>query len=93
MRSFSLPILFAFLPAIRLIVAEGITDGDVPTACKDVCRPLIQLSSVCMGNGGTAPQIESCICKNTSFDVVSLGSLCAICITQTNAVTDSTLPL
>jgi hypothetical protein len=89
MRSFTLPTLLALIPAIRLIAAEGITNGDVPTACQAVCRPLVQLSSVCQNNGGTADQIENCICKNTSFDVISLGSLCAICITQTNAVTDS----
>jgi hypothetical protein len=92
MRSFAFSTLFALIPVIRLITAEGITNGDVPTACQAVCRPLVELSSVCQNNGGTADQIENCICKNTSFDVISLGSLCAICITQTNAVTDSGSP-
>lgn len=97
MRAFTT--VFALLPALSLISASaipdnaGITDGEVPPACKDVCRPLVQLSTTCQ-SGSTDPKAEAdCICKNTSFDVKAVGSLCTICVTQNNALTDSMITL
>jgi hypothetical protein len=61
----------------------GIDDTDVPNICRQICQPLISLSVLCSSESSTD---SSCICENTSFDVVNLGSMCAICAEQANAL-------
>jgi len=87
MRSSAFTILFALIPAIRLVVAQAvINESDVPASCKTICQPLVQLSGTCNA-GGSSSASTDCICKNTSFNVIQVGSLCAICLTQTSSGT------
>ncbi|KAF2434814.1 hypothetical protein EJ08DRAFT_431443 [Tothia fuscella] len=90
-------IIFSLLPALALSSAlpnpspqnPGILENDIPEACKTICRPLTQLSQACQVGSTDSKAGANCICKNTSFDVKQLGSLCTICLTQTNALTDN----
>jgi len=77
--SITLPIVLASLA--YTVSALGINDADVPTACQTICRPLVQLSNACTSGSSTD---SSCICDNKSFDVLSIGSACAICCQQNN---------
>lgn len=77
------------LSAASLATAQlGIDDSDVPLICRQVCQPLISLSVLCSSESSTD---SSCICDNTSFDVINLGSMCAICAEQANALNDGTI--
>ncbi|KIW09348.1 uncharacterized protein PV09_00249 [Verruconis gallopava] len=73
------------LAALSAVSALGINESDVPSVCATICKPLVQLSDACSSSSSTD---SSCICKNTSFDVVNLGSMCAICCQQANSLGD-----
>ena len=84
---YSLGLPFVLLGLSYTVLAIGITDNDVPAACATICKPLVQLSNTCSQGSSTS---TDCICKNTSFDVKTIGSTCAICIQQNNKASTGT---
>lgn len=76
-------------------VAEELAASDVPSTCKTICGPMVSLSNTCSISTSTKPTAQEtiletrCICTNNSFDVENIGALCASCIGQNGATTDS----
>lgn len=94
-RATTLLLLARLLPAV---LGEELRPGDVPGACNIICGPIITLTNACdidpaAGNGrqqsetgddndGDEAVEAQCVCKNTSFDIGKIASLCAACISQ-----------
>jgi hypothetical protein len=83
------------LLAVRADLSDFEIDNDVPNQCRDVCRPVADLSSRCevdlndrdVGPGQSEDRWEDlleaqCVCTNDSFDVARISGLCASCIQQ-----------
>ncbi|KAF5666067.1 hypothetical protein FHETE_6368 [Fusarium heterosporum] len=101
MYSYTLLIgLAALFPAT---LAEELDADDVPSACKIICQPIVDLTNTCdidpkeakKDNTGIGKrskveeEIEAyCICTNTSFDVAAVMGLCASCMGQNNKDTE-----
>ncbi|KAH7381876.1 hypothetical protein BKA64DRAFT_684455 [Cadophora sp. MPI-SDFR-AT-0126] len=79
---------------IGRVFSEELDSNDVPTACTTICKPIVELTSICDVDNDTDKTesddaIEAtCICSNTSFNVGSIAALCASCISQNGATTN-----
>jgi hypothetical protein len=97
MRSLG-PVALAALPLLLAVRADDFEfdGGDVPSACRSICRPMAELTRQCDGDdlvdGDDAAEREyekhehhflaQCVCTNDSFDVANVASSCADCIKQ-----------
>jgi hypothetical protein len=78
-------------------------NDNVPNACRDICQPIVQLTSLCdldddnnrdddRDDDAYERERENaekvCICTNTSFNVSQVGGLCQSCIEQNGGRTD-----
>jgi len=72
------------------ILAQDFGSSDVPNTCRNMCQPVVDLSSLCLVSNGTnlnsseEKAEDNCICDNHSFDVAAVAPLCANCISQNN---------
>lgn len=87
-------LVLLFSPLVLLVRAGVEYDlDDAPRACRDLCRPINQLSDDCgevdLGDDDddddddTEDLLEwQCFCTNDSFDVARIAALCADCMQQ-----------
>ncbi|KAF4976489.1 hypothetical protein FZEAL_6855 [Fusarium zealandicum] len=88
-------IILAIAPLLFLASADTSLSGDdIPRACTDICRPIVDLSRACDTDlpgeqDRTEDRLEAqCVCTNKSFNVARIAGLCADCIRQ-NPVMDN----
>ncbi|KJZ75466.1 hypothetical protein HIM_05162 [Hirsutella minnesotensis 3608] len=86
----------ALAAAVGFVSAEELRQQDVPVACSEMCRPIVELTNICdidpnagVVNGSADKESDErveaeCICTNRSFDVAQIMGLCADCMRQNN---------
>lgn len=82
--------LFLAVASLSAVYADmGVDVDDVPATCQAICRPTIELSTICNVDedlvGGELAETQAekaCYCSNQSFDVARMTALCQSCVQQ-----------
>jgi hypothetical protein len=83
-----------FVLVARADISDFELDDDVPTECRDICRPVAQLADRCdvnLNDRNLSDNDEDrwedlleaqCFCAHSGFDVEGVTALCASCMQQ-----------